>query len=446
MKLAHYGLSRYIFPLLFLFTSLPLINSFYVDKHLSGDGVHLFTIILDSSDFTHIAWSRQFADYLTEWPLVLAVNLGINDIPILIKVFALGIYLPYLISFGICIYALRNEKKVLLLFFLTSIVAIDLASDYILTGPHHVVANISWPIILILLRRNALTRVDGFLLWVLLILFSRLYETAIIPAFIYSVMSFVRLYYHRQKEQKIIIGGALLLCFLASAISLYFIISPRDPANRASFIRGIIAVLRNPDALWAASFILIYGIGLLLKKRILIMSAVSPLVVYAFVNLVLNQSVTADVSFSSRTLSVTLLPILLAGAILVWYSKRELDRTGMLVFVVFISVMVAGNLYNAKNWNNFRHEMIHLVKTHQGYIPIEETELKDNPYRWSWNNPELGLVWSAPCVKAILLNQHDVHWEPFNPRETLVLKNYLQYDDFFRSVDKNVTKCNHDTR
>ena len=134
------------------------------------------------------------------------------------------------------------------------------------------------------------------------------------------------------------------------------------------------------------------------------------------------------------------------GAILVWYSKRELDRIDILVFVVFILVMVAGNLYNAKNWNNFRRQVIQLVKTHQGYIPIEETKLKDNPYRWSWNNTELGLVWSAPCVRAILLNQHDGAWEPFNPRETLVLKNYLQYDDFFRSVDKDIRICNQDTR
>lgn len=446
MTLANYGLSRYIFPLLFLFISLSLINSFYVDKHLSADGVHYFTTILDSSDFTYIAWSRQFANYLTEWPLVLATKLGINDIPILINVFALGIYLPYLISFGICIYALRNEKKVLLLFLLTSIVAINLASDYILAGEHHVMVNISWPIILILLRRNVLTWVDGFLLWILLILFSRLHEAAIIPALIYSVICFVRLYYYRQKEQKIIIGGALLLCFLVSAISLYFIINARDPVNRASFIRGITAVLKNPEALSAVGFILIYTIGLLLKKRIIIISAVSPLIIYAFVNLFVNHNVTADVSFSSRTLSVTLLPVLLVGAILVWYSKSELNRTGILVFVVFILVMVVGNLYNAKNWNNFRHQVIQLVKTHQGYIPIEETNLKDNPYRWPWNNTQLGLVWSAPCVKAILLNQHDVHWEPFNPRETLVLKNYLQYDDFFRSVDKNITKCKHNAR
>jgi len=433
MTLTNCNSRRFISPLLFLFISLSLINSFYVDKHLSADGVHDFCSILDSKDFTYIFWSRQFADYLTQWPLVLAVKLGITDIPILLKWFAFGIYLPYLISFLICIYALRDENKALLLFFLASMVAINLSSDYILAGEHHVMVNMSWPIIFILLRRNILTLMDGFLLWILLIIFSRLYECALIPALIYSVICFVRLYYYKSKEQKVIIVGALSLCFIVSAISLYFIINPRDAANRESFIHGVIVPFENPEALAAACFIVVYTIGLILKKRLIIISAVSTLIIYALFKLFVDHGVSASVSFASRTLSITLLPILLVGAILVWYFKSELDRTGILTFVAFIMVMVVGNLYNTNNWKDFRHEVKQLVKTHEGYIPIEETKLKDNPYRWSWNNTELGLVWSAPRVKAIILNQQHVHWEPFNPRRKLILKNYLQYDDFFIS-------------
>jgi len=422
---------RYLFSLLFLFISLSLINSFYFEKHLSADGVNYFCHILDSKDFTYIAWSRQFANYLTEWPLVIAVQLGITDIPTLIKWFAFGIYLPYIISFLLCIYALRDENKALLLFFLASMVAINFSVDYILAGEHHVMVNMSWPIIFILLRRNNLTLMDGFLLWILLIIFSRLYESALIPALIYSVICFVRLYYYKSKEQKVIMVGAISLCFAVSAISLYFIINPRDAANREYFIHGVLAPFINPEALAAACFVAVYTIGLILKSHRIIISAVSPLIIYALFRLFVDHSVSASVSFASRTLSVTLLPVLLVGAILVWYFKSELDRTGILTFVVFIMVMIAGNLYNTNNWKDFRNEVKQLVKTHKGYIPIEETTLKDNPYRWSWNNTQLGLVWSAPRVKAILLNEQNVSWEPFNPRETLILKNYLQYDNVF---------------
>lgn len=430
MTLANCNSQRFIFTLLFLFISLSLINSFYVDKHLSGDGVNYFCSILDSKDFTYISWSRQFANYLTEWPLVLGVRLGITDIPILIELFAIGIYLPYLISFLICIYALRDENKTLLLFFLASMVAINLSCDYILAGEHQVVDNMAWPIMFILLRRNILTLMDGLLLWLLLIIFSRLFEAALIPALIYSVICFVRLYYYKTKEQKVIIVVALSLCFVVSAISFYFIINPRDTANREWFIQGLITPLMNPEALAAACFLVVYTIGLILKSRLTIISAVFPLIIYALFKLFVNHGVSAGVSFASRTLCVTLLPVLLVGAILVWYFKSELDRTGILTFVAFVMVIVAGNFHNTNNWKDFRHEVIQLVKTHKGYIPIEKTKFKDNPYSWSWNNTQLGLVWSAPRVKAIVLNKKNVHWEPFNPRETLILKNYLQYDDF----------------
>jgi len=364
---------------------------------------------------------------------VLAVRSGITDIPILIKWFAFGIYLPYLISFLICIYALRDENEALLLFFLASIVGINLSSDYMLFGQHQIVVNMAWPILFILLRRNVLTLMDGFLLWLLLIIYSRLYEAALIPALIYSVICFVRLYYYRSKEQKIIIIGALLLCFVVLAISSYFIVNTHDAANRDSFIQGLTSPLKNPEAVAAACFLVVYTIGLILKNRLIIVSAVSPLIIYALFRLFTDYSVSAGVSFASRTLSITLLPVLLVGAIIVWYYKRELDRTALLTFVAFIIVMLIGNFYNTNNWKGFRHEVKQLVKTHEGYIPIEETKLKDNPYRWSWNNTQLGLVWSAPHVKAIILNQKNLRYDPFNPREKLILKNYLQYNDFFIS-------------
>jgi cytochrome c biogenesis factor len=222
-----------------------------------------------------------------------------------------------------------------------------------------------------------------------------------------------------------------LLCFVVIAISSYFTVNTHDAVNRDSFIKGLTLPLKNPEAVAAACFLAVYTIGLLLKSRPTIISSLFPLLLYALFMLFTDYSVSAGASFASRTLSVTLLPVLIVGAIMVWYCKRELDRTALLTFVAFVIVMVIGNFYNTNNWKSFRHEVIQLVKTHKGYIPIEETRLKDNRYRWGWNNTQLGLVWSAPRVKAIILNEQNLRYEPFNPREKLILKNYLQYDDFF---------------
>jgi hypothetical protein len=107
--------------------------------------------------------------------------------------------------------------------------------------------------------------------------------------------------------------------------------------------------------------------------------------------------------------------------------------------------MVMGNLYFSNDWNTFRKEVMQIVSAGKGYIPIEETAVHENPYRWSWNNTQLGLVWAKPCVRAILINPTNVLWEPFNPRRTLLLKDYLEYEEFFKSVDDDIKLCKSST-
>lgn len=194
-----------LYVLLFLLISFAVIQSLIIEKHFSADGAHYFTTILDSKNFTYIAWSRQFANYLTQLPLVLAVKLGLKDIPLLSKLFAIGLYFPYIASFALCIYAIRRENSLLLVFPLISIVGINLPGDYILIGEHHVMVLLSWPILLLSLRKEPLTWSDGGLLWLLLALFSRTYEAATIPAVIFSTIFVIRLSRTRQNKRQIVI-------------------------------------------------------------------------------------------------------------------------------------------------------------------------------------------------------------------------------------------------
>ena len=82
-----------------------------------------------------------------------------------------------------------------------------------------------------------------------------------------------------------------------------------------------------------------------------------------------------------------------------------------------------------------------VINSNVRYVFIEDTPLKDNQYRWSWNNSLLSLVWSSPCVRTIILNSPSDPQGPVNPRERLVLKEYLQYDSYFRKVDPTINVC-----
>lgn len=431
-----------LYVLLFLLVSFPLIYSFSIDKHLSADGAHYFAQILDQGDFTYIAWSRQFSNYLTQWPVVLAVKLGLKHVPLLSDFYAIGLYFPYIASYLLCIYAVRRENHFLLVFPLVSIVGINLSADYILVGEHHVMTLLSWPILLLLLRKEPLTWLDGWLLWMLLILFSLSYETSIIPAIIFSAILGLKLYQKRQiSKQTIIDGIALLLSFVVFSIALYAIVDPRSESNKSNFASSVLGILGNKSALVAASFAFFSTIGPVCRKKSLILVSLFPIAIYVGVLLLTSHGVSASESFNSRTLSLSLLPFLLVCAIVSRYGNTKPNKVSTGMLVLFVLVMVIGNLRFSTDWKNFRNQVIEIVTTESGYIPIEETAVQGSPYRWIWNNPQLGIVLSYPCVEAVLLNSSDIKWQAFNPREELILKRYVGYDAFFSRVDNNITVC-----
>jgi hypothetical protein len=320
-------------------------------------------------------------------------------------------------------------------------IGINLTTDYILIGEHHVMVLLAWPILSLLVRKEPLTWLDGGILWILFFLFSGTYETAIIPAIIFSAILLERLYRFRQsKKQLIIYSVSLYLCFIVFSIALHFILDPVIPSNRADFISGILIILRNKAAIITAIFTFFYIIGLVFNKKAVLLASLIPITYYAYIILFFSHGPTAYESFSSRTLSLSLLPFLMICAIISIYYHIKQNGISRSVLVLFVLVMVIGNLRFSSDWNNFRKQVIDLVSTKQGFIPIEETNINDSPYGWKWNNPELGIILSYPCVKAILLNTPDIQW-PFNPREKLILKSYVSYDVFFRHIDENIMLC-----
>lgn len=361
----------------------------------------------------------------------------------LTQVYATGLYFPYIVSYLLCIYAVRKENSFPLVFPLVSIIGINLSADYILIGEHHVMVLLSWPILLLLLRKEPLNWLDGWLLWILLAVFSRTYETSIIPAVIFSAISVVKLYKARQnKKQVIIYSISLFLSFLTLPISLYFILNPVSESNKSGFISGILRIRLYKAALVSASFAFFSTIGLIYRKNSLILVSLFPMTLYVYLLLFRTRGLTARESFDSRTLSLTLLPLLLICTVVSCYYNIKSNKTSTRILVLFVLLMAIGNFRFAGNWKDFRQQVIDIVSTNKGYIPIEETIVRYTYESWVWNNSSLGVVWSYPCVRSILLNMPNIGWEPFDPHKELILKNYVSYDVFFSGVDDNITTCN----
>lgn len=443
------SLSRTLVLVLFLFFLLSLAYKLYEEKHLSLDGVNYFYMVLERQDFINLAWSRRFAEYLNEWPLVIAVKAGVTNIPLLIDIFAVGIILPYIVSFSICYWSRRTEDKSHLFFPLISIFFVNTIGDYDLIAEHHVMALVAWPILMLMTRKNQLSWLDGLLLWLLLLVFSRLYETAIIPATMFCAICIYRYYVSSCKREKVIVIGNFLLCAVVIAIGIYFIINPRHAENRDNFIDSIFLFRRNYEAMVTVAFFLFFTIGWITPARYAFVrnsfniAAVIPVVIYGVMRSTTDYAIDANISFGSRTFTVFGLPVLLMGLLIIKFIGTKISHLGIVAVSMFFVVMTGYNMADTRNWSEVRGEFKRLLAQKEGYVPLEKTNLWRDPYkdyRWDWNNTLLGLVWSYPCVNVVILNPMDAY-NPVDLSTELPLQRYLRYTESLRVIDNAARPC-----
>jgi hypothetical protein len=426
--------------LLFFIVSCSLVWSVFIDKHLSADGVNYLCIILEKHNFTYIDWARQHSNYLIEWLVVLAVRSGVRDVQILSWLFGAGIYLTFLFSFILCYAALPGKNKVLLIFPVASMIAVNLSSDFDLIGEHHPMVLLAWPI-LFLVRRNDLNWLQQILLWGLLIIYSRLYQPAFFAGLIYLGVLAFRIKQIRNRNQLLRDIITCILCLAVSGIALYYIIYPRSEMNKESFFLAIPIVLFNRDVLINELFLIMFAIALFLRNRKAVFISLLPVLVYLIILLAGGQGISASQSFASRTLSMSILPVMMIFFLLFSYLNLKLTRASSFVFLIYVVIMVTGNIYYSGGWTDFHKQLNKITENNTGFVPIEKTDLLNNRYDWGWNNSQLGIVWSPSCVKSIILNEPGLKIEPFNPRIKLILKEYVKYDPFFLSIDKGISVC-----
>ena len=74
----------------------------FSSRCLYADGAHEFIRVLEAQNFVAFMWSRHFAFYIYEFPLVLAIKLGVTNLAWLRLAFGLGCFLPWPVVLFCC--------------------------------------------------------------------------------------------------------------------------------------------------------------------------------------------------------------------------------------------------------------------------------------------------------------------------------------------------------
>jgi len=409
--------------LCFALLSLGLFWSFGVDRYFSADGVTYYVGILENGWFMDFAWARNHAVYLSQWPLVLGVRAGITDLDVLELLFAVSLYFPYVLSFLLCVIACRGGDHSLLFLPLASIVIINYASDAVMVGEHHVLALLTWPILFFSLRRPPLRAVDIVLLFVLLLAYLRLYEGAVGTVPVLILIYAIRLHAYRDRQTRVVSLAATGFLLAALAIAAWWIVFPRDPANRSSFLSSVVRVAGNPETLLGLFFLVPFLVGVLERQRAPFRRL---LIVYGALVLIIAFLVApawAIVSFSTRTSTLVLLPFLLLVAAYLHFRQVRLEGLQFATFFAFVIGSLVVHGAHSRDWIAFRHDFRQILSEREGYVAVEETTIADNVQHWGGTNPLLSAAWSRGTVRAIIRNSQSN--PPYRSRNEYFLQRYF---------------------
>lgn len=423
---------RWLALVLFTVISAALWIGFAADTYFASDGSFYFSIILDNSTFTGVAPSRAHAEYLTQWPLVLAVRSGVTDLETLEIFFGFGIWFPWILSFVISLYATR-ERPALIFFFLISMVSLNLSSWSLIYGEHLTLLSLVWPIFYFGILRRRLTVSEQLLTMLLLVAHLKLYETALVSGAIFTFIFSFRSWVEKDPRERW--GSGVLAGFaLASVvIAVTWILFPRDLENRGHFLGAILASLAHPYPWIGISYVILNTVGIIFSSSRLVLAAwIVPLVIGSIS--LLSPGIMGGISFSTRTLTLTALPLLMLITFLFSLSRLKLTKNlslSLSLIVVGLSLLYVRHL---QDWMTFKIEFQAILKEEKGFVDPADHENIDH---WGWTNPLLSYVWAEGQVKSVILNRNfEDGYEPFDPFTEMVMEKYLDQKPSFMREKK----------
>ncbi|MGC6425998.1 MAG: hypothetical protein ACON5H_03260 [Akkermansiaceae bacterium] len=417
---------RRLAVLLFGLISAVLWIGFSVDTFFASDGPYYFKVLCDKMWFTGNAPARAHAEFISQWPMVLAVNIGVTDLKVLEIIFGFGLWFPWLIGFLISFYATR-EKPFLIFFYLLSLASLNLAAWALMIGEHLVLLSVAWPLFFLAIIKRPLNGIERILALLLLVAHLKLYESAMVTGSIFAVLFFLRAWVFEEKEERLWSAAFIVIALGAVAIALQWTIFPRDAENRSSFLSAMIFSFGHSYPWIGMAFLIFTTLSQFFRKRLFFkLSLIVPIVLVLFS--LTAPGVPGNLSFSTRTLTLSVLPIffLISGTYafsFVRAGKILVSSTSLIV--VLISLL---HLRHLQSWISFRSLFKSVLAEESGFI-------KPEPYgeplkHWGWTNPLLSYLWSDGTVKTVILKPgdegpEDESWRPFNPYNEIILERYL---------------------
>jgi len=463
----HFPRRQNLMPAACAVFALWIVAAILSSRCLYADGAHEFLRVLQAQDFVALMWSRHFAFYIYEFPLVLAIKLGVTDLGWLRFAFGLGCFLPWPVVMLFCHWLSPKHFW---------IVAVGCAAGYLnasfmAVGEHILAHAFYWPALFAILFARPLKPLAALILLTSAscLLFS--YESQLFLCVPLAALSFWRVVedWKDAAEQnahwdRIVLLLAAGLFIAAAGIGLYAVLNPEIPSNIPGFRANVEAMFSHEG--WILTWSIVWGCLMLavwmsektweiISRQISIAILFCALFVWAMWPALSPETLDTGKQFDNRILDLVVPMMLLPVALIARYRPAWIEfKAGRLKQMAAILLIVQSlwQICATWQWHEDVGKMQSLLRVRDGIIPLYSTvlanssiESKRGEFDWTWPCLSIALspglsVHSMVCSDYYIVKRRHPLWQPFDPLkpETLPhLEHYgLDFSKFAGSLEK----------
>ena len=422
-------------------TVLAVIGLIIIGGVWSGIGLYadasgwLCSIIKTKS---FLVWdpARLYGMFIMTLPAVLAIKLGLRDLPLLIDIYSLG---SLGIPLSLWIWALLiHRKSDYFWFFVLGLSVTYLNTGFYTLGIHNVLYSMVALSAAILFKNldSVIDVGDSIVLFVLAFLMTRSYAAMVFLGPLLIVIVTIRFRLAKSlnltfsRFVKIALFSCLTLYLFSTLFSAYVIRYPQFPAQVADASIISKRIVRIP-VLFSFEMLLVFMLLKKAKKKqsktliglLGIFSAIAYILFGQFWPIHFEYC-----SFRALCgLNLFLWLAIMASDLLFQHLKplQNIQKNNLFAFVSFVffialSIPFLSHLGKLRDWNQaFEKE----VNQQSGLLVWEELPLSlnepDKSYSYNWNNPSISLLVRNNLTGAIILTPKGTPWEPFDPNTSI---------------------------
>lgn len=408
--------------------TLPLLIACACERHLAMDGVNAFINVLDRRECYIPTPARLVSDSLIQFPLLGAVLVGVKSLPLLVAIYGMGVMLPFWFGVIAAWYALPNGRKYFMALPIWSLLVLSFPVDGHLTHQSHVMTPLLWPALFLIARAEAWRPLETTLLFACLGALALSYETVCFPATVLTGLAVRRWQGAADRTQRALALTAAVGSMVIVGVGVTTILAPADAGNKANFA----ASLREPWVfgqvpVGTAAIALFFGGWAAGRPRVLWWLGLLLVGAAAWWGWRGELPIRGG-AYQARTLALTLMPWVFTAGAALFVTRRDLPMTGWAVCALAVAVLSAPFFGHLGRWLNYRAEVTRLTRSGRGFIEVKGTKIEWDWERNSWNLTELSLVWGGSPARAVIVNPPGGPWEPFDPRNMLPLRRYVEID------------------